>query len=402
MKIVLTGGGTGGHVTPLLAVAKEIAARHPRAELYAVCEKNSPFAHLLREDPVFTGVFEVRAGKLRRYGGQKWWQTLLDVKTIAWNVRDSFFVLAGLVQARRLLKRLQPDAIFIKGGFVGVPIGYAASRLKIPFITHDSDTTPGLANRLVARWAALHATGMPAEFYPYPPDKTVFTGIPISGEYHAVSDAEQKTLKHEIGLSGCKEVIAVTGGSQGADKLNTAFGAIVSRLMQQRPGLGIIHIVGSKNETKMQRFYESELLADERRRILVKGFVNDLYRYTGAADVVISRASATTVAELGLQQKACIVVPADLAGGHQAINARHLADKNAVVVVAEGDSEALFGDSMQLLDDPGKRLKLSEHLANNSKSGAAQRIAELVAALASGETQMIAPRDTPQEPHAAA
>ena len=383
MKIVLTGGGTGGHITPLLAVAQELKRRNGEIEIIAICERGSSFAHLLFDEPSISAVYQIKAGKLRRFGGQSIIRSVIDIKSNLYNLRDSGYTVQGIWQSWRLLKRLNPDVIFIKGGFVGVPVGLAAAKLKIPFITHDSDTTPGLANRIIARWAYKHATGMPVDFYPYPASKTVFSGIPVSAAYKLVTATVRQEQGTSLGLSACKEVIAITGGSQGADKLNSSFGSIVARLMQQRKHLGIIHIVGTKNEAKMQRFYANELLADEQRRLVVRGFVSDLYRYSAAADLIVTRASATSLAEFGIQRLPCIVVPANLAGGHQVINARHLKDSSAVEVVDEGDSEALYREICRLLDDPKARKNLAAKLSLTTKPQAAEILADMIIETAS-------------------
>ncbi|MDQ3123317.1 MAG: glycosyltransferase, partial [bacterium] len=189
MRILLIGGGSGGHITPLLAVAHELKLLHPGIELVGVCEKNAAFVHLYHEDQAIDRVLQVSAGKYRRYSGLSLKEKLTDIKTPVLNVRDAGRTLIGYRQARRLLKELKPDAMLIKGGFVAVPIGLAASRLGIPFITHDSDSIPGLANRIVSKWASLHATGMPAELYAYAKDKIVYTGVPVSQNFKYINDS---------------------------------------------------------------------------------------------------------------------------------------------------------------------------------------------------------------------
>lgn len=378
MTIILCGGGSGGHITPLLAVAKELKKQNPDLKLIGLCEKKSRFAHLLKDSSLIDEVYQVRAGKLRRYAGRSWLSRLVDFRTLFFNVRDSLYVLRGYSQSRRLLKRLKPDGIFIKGGFVGAPVGIAARRLHIPFITHDSDSVPGLANRIIARWALLHATGMPAEYYTYPKDRTVFTGTPVSADFKQVDDQLRQSYREGLGLQDCKTVIAIIGGSQGAGQLNEAMIAIIGRLMQQSEGLGVLHIVGETHKETMLKAYKAELLADELERVVVEGFVDDVYRYTGAADLVVTRAGANAMAELAIQGVSCILVPGLLAGGHQEKNAQHFVKNNQARVVTDGDSEGLLKVIKELLENTSERQQLAGNLHSIGKPKAAEELATLL------------------------
>lgn len=332
-------------------------------------------------------MFQVRAGKYRRYAGLAWYERLFDVKTLLLNIRDVWRTLKGYVEAKRLLRELAPQAILIKGGFVAVPIGKAASRLGIPYLTHDSDSTPGLANRLISRNATLHATGMPAELYAYPPDKTVFTGIPVSNAFKKVSPSLRATYREALGLSGCSEVITIVGGSQGAGRLNEDMATIAPRLMQKYPSLGIVHVAGEAHLKSLRSRYDEELLADEARRVVVQGFVPDVYVSQGAADLVISRAGATQMAELALQALPVVVVPGQLAGGHQDKNAKLYSSTGAASVVSHGDAEHLFTTIDGLLSNPSARKHLGENLHKLARPDAAKELAVLTLGLGQGKRQ---------------
>ena len=168
MKIVLCGGGSGGHITPLLAVAYEFRTRNPGTTLVYIGEKNGKFSYIAENSNLFDELYFVSAGKLRRYHGESLLTRLFDVKTNILNIRDVFRLLAGLVQSYFLFRKIQPDALLLKGGYVGVPVASAGRLHHVPYITHDSDALPGLSNRLAARWARYHATAMPAKYYSYP------------------------------------------------------------------------------------------------------------------------------------------------------------------------------------------------------------------------------------------
>lgn len=320
----------------------------------------------------------MRAGKFRRYGGLKWYQCWFDIRTLLLNIRDVFRTLIGYIEAKKLLKELKPDIILIKGGFVAVPVGLAAARLKIPFVTHDSDTTPGLANRIISRWATRHATGMPKELYTYPANRTVYTGIPVADKFRKVSPSLRASYRNQLGLGACRQIITVVGGSQGAGQINEDIATILPRLMQKHEGLGLVHIAGSSHEKAVIRRYESELLAEERRRVVVKGFATDVDACQGAADVVVSRAGATQMAELSLQALPVIVIPGRLAGGHQDKNAAYLEKKEVARLVAYGDAEGLYSTLDMLLTDTDARKKLGENLHRLAKPHAARELARLV------------------------
>lgn len=381
--IILTGGGSGGHITPLLAVAHELKRRQPQARLVYIGQKGDAFADIPAGDASIDEVFQIRAGKFRRYHGESWRRQLLDIPTLLKNIRDFFYVLIGIRQSRRLLKQLQPEAVFIKGGFVGVPVGLAAARLRIPYVTHDSDAIPGLANRLISRWAAAHAVALPAENYAYPADKTVTTGIPLQKGFRPVTKTLRDDYRKSLNLPLSAKVLFVIGGGLGAQRVNRAVAAALPHLLGEFKDLHVIHATGVANEAETMVAYEERLSADEQARVTVKGFIDDVYRYSGAADIVICRAGATALAEFALQGKACVVIPSPfLTGGHQLKNAQYLAEQGAAVVLDEAeladDPNRLAKQVSRLLREPAKQRRLGDHLAAFAKPRATAELAALI------------------------
>lgn len=375
---MLCGGGTGGHITPLLAVAHELKRLQPDVHLAYVGEKNSKFAHMVKENNDVDAIHTVSAGKFRRYHKQSWLARLIDFKTGLLNLRDFGRLIAGFFQSLRLLRRLKPDVIFIKGGFVGVPIGLAAACLKIPYVTHDSDVMPGLANRLIARWAAAHAVGMPAELYGYPKQKTYFVGTPVPKTYQPVTQDLQNHYKKELNIPLGSQVVLITGGSLGAHRLNKAVEQTLPTLLEANSELILVHQAG-KGYKQLYEVVPPVI----RERLIVREFLPDLYRYSGAADVVITRAGASALAELSSQGKACIVVPnPDLAGGHQLKNAQKLAAEGAANVITEAelksDPTLLSKAVKELLKNGSERKLMSTKLAHLSKTNAAAELAQLL------------------------
>jgi UDP-N-acetylglucosamine--N-acetylmuramyl-(pentapeptide) pyrophosphoryl-undecaprenol N-acetylglucosamine transferase len=382
MKIVVTGAGSGGHITPVLVVARELKILRPGIEIIYIGHVGDSLADIPAQDENIDHVYNVRAGKLRRYHGEGLRQ-LLDIPTVVKNIRDVFFVGIGIWQSYWLLRKLRPDAIFIKGGFVGIPVGLAAAALRIPYLTHDSDALPGLANRVVAPWAKVHAVGLPKEVYSYPSEKTVTVGVPHAPEYHPVDAGEMKRLRERVGLSQYKKIILVTGGGLGAQRVNKAVLACMPDLLGRYPDLAVVHIAGRKDELSIVQAYKVALPAKEQRRVVIKGFVNNLFEYSGAADVIITRAGATAMAEFASQAKACIVIPNPLlAGGHQLYNAKVLDKTKAARMVSEADLAAdpltLMAPVVDLLDHPDRASELGKKLAKLARPDAAHRLAMLL------------------------
>jgi len=223
---------------------------------------------------------------------------------------------------------------------------------------------------------------LPKELYPYPAAKTVTVGIPLSHNYQRVTPVLQRQYRHELSIDQEAEVLLVTGGGNGADQLNNVVLANAEPLLKRYPKLVLLHITGRMLQNKVSKAYDTLLSADERTRVRVEGFITDLYRYSGAADVVIARAGATNLAEFAAQGKACIIVPASqLVGSHQVKNAKVMAERGAILTLDEQQSEQelrLAHLVSDLLDNSSKRTQLGEALAAYAHSNAAKDTADLI------------------------
>lgn len=381
----MTGGGSGGHITPILAVAHTIKQRHADSTIVYVGQRGDPLLDVPSADKNIDRVCTVRAGKLRRYSGEGWRQ-LLDLKTQLLNIRDILFTLWGLGQSLRLLRNERPDVLFCKGGFVGVPVGLAAAILRIPYITHDSDVVPGLANRIIARWASHHAVGMPANLYPYPQSKTTMVGIPVSASYQPVDGQAMNRQRTELKIEKYKNVILVTGGGNGAEPLNRAIIANSKRLLREYPGLLLVHITGRRHEHTAKKAYNRQLESGaSRQRVHVMGFSSELHSWSAAADVVVARGGATNLAEFAIQRKACLIVPSKQLGWNVK-NATVLQDCGAAVVLTDDEvapPSRKLGDMLSvLLDDKTRRDELGASLGRLARPHAARDLAELIMGIA--------------------
>lgn len=324
----------------------------------------------------------IRAGKFRRYH-QESLRQLLDLSTVMLNIRDIFFVLDGIIHSYFLLKKIKPDILFIKGGFVGVPVGLMAATLRIPYITHDSDAVPGLANRLIARWAKLHTVAMPAELYHYPRSKTISVGIPVSAEYKPVSSDLKIAYKEELNINRNNKVIFIVGGGLGSTTINQAVSQIMQNLLLEFKDLVVFQGVGRANEEQIKDFYNHHLSEGLLQRLNIFGYRKDIFRLSGASDVIVTRAGATNLAEFSIQLKACIIIPsAFLTAGHQLKNADLYKDHQAAIIISEKDLQEdpnrLAKEISELLKDTGKQELLGQNISKLAKPNATRELASII------------------------
>ncbi|MBO4338080.1 MAG: undecaprenyldiphospho-muramoylpentapeptide beta-N-acetylglucosaminyltransferase [Lachnospiraceae bacterium] len=306
-KIVLTGGGTAGHVTPNLAILPTL--RSLDYEIHYIGSYEGIEKKLVADFDI--PYYEISTGKLRRY---------FDAK----NFSDPFRVMKGFAQARSILKKIKPDVIFSKGGFVSVPVVRAASTLKIPCIIHESDMTPGLANKLCIPVASKICCNFPETLQSLPPERSVLTGTPIRQELRQGS--KQAGLKL-CGFDETRPVILVIGGSQGAANINTAVRECLDELLMD---FQIAHICGPGK-------LDNVLLVKPgyKQFEYVKAELKDLF---AMADIVISRAGANAICELLELQKPNLLIPL-MAGsrGDQILNAASFEAQGFSMVLSEND-----------------------------------------------------------------
>jgi UDP-N-acetylglucosamine--N-acetylmuramyl-(pentapeptide) pyrophosphoryl-undecaprenol N-acetylglucosamine transferase len=369
-----------------LAVAHELKKQHKGVRIVYIGQKGDNLSDIPAQDKNIDAVHLVRAGKFRRYHGEGLRQ-VFDLPTLAKNIRDVVWAIIGVWQSFWLLRRLKPSAIFIKGGFVGVPVGLSAAMLHIPYVTHDSDALPGLANRIIAPWARKHTVALPKEIYSYPADKTEMVGVPLAHHYRPLTAREVHDTRRQIGVPTEGRLLLVTGGGLGAQRLNNAIAACAPELLDRYKDLTIVQIAGRANEAELRQQYKKELPPGLQDRVVVKGFITNLHLYSGAADVILTRAGATSIAEFAAQRKACVVVPNPfLTGGHQLKNAKVLADRMAVKLVSEDklkiDDHALMPALAELFDDPKKAAALGEKLGGLAEPDSAKRLAVILLEIA--------------------
>ena len=407
MKILVVGGGSGGHITPAVAVIREILEKRPRAEVEfwtdfkyfknvtKLCsEIGVSWAEGYEKKKGRRGpVIRVRrtlAGKFHRYAGWKFKDyfvhfdiTIKDL--ILGNILGFLGFLGGLLMSffRLLIPSLRPNVIFLKGGYTCLPVGMVAKLFHIPYVIHESDSVAGLANRLLMKKAKKVAFGIPpSEEVMKAHQNYVYTGIPVAPEFKAVSLVKTEQLKKAFSFSPDKPLVVITGGSQGSENLNETTRLILPELLRST---SVALVAGRKHYENMLdlKKYENWDHASLESNFRMWEFNTTMDELMGAADVVVSRAGATTIAELAALGKATILVPFErLPGSHQVENANRLEKAGATVVVSDAEmmkNPSILLEAIQhLVRLPRLRADLAERLHEEACGSAAKKLADLI------------------------
>ncbi len=312
-RIVLTGGGTAGHVTPNIALLPLL--KEHDYEVFYIGSKTGIEKELITEQEI--PYYEISSGKLRRY---------LDVK----NFTDPFRVIKGYAEAKHLMKKLKPDVVFSKGGFVSVPVVFAARKYNIPVIIHESDMTPGLANKLAIPKAEKVCCNFPETKKYLPEGKAVVTGSPIRAEL--MQGSRERGLKL-CGFSEDKPTVMVVGGSKGSVHVNEVIREALPELLKRYQ---VVHLCGYGNKDE-----ELENKTGYKQFEYVKGELRHIF---AAAEVVVSRAGANSICELVALKKPNVLIPLPLSAsrGDQLLNAASFEKQGFSFVVKEEDADEPF------------------------------------------------------------
>lgn len=315
------------------------------------------------------------SGKLRRYHHLNLLQHILWPSLMWRNFVDGFKVLIGAVQSLWKLILWRPDVVFTKGGFVCLPVGLAAHLLRIPLVIHDSDAHPGLTNRVLSRWATKIATGAPLEYYNYPKSKSKYVGIPINTAFRPYTKAQQWDGKRDLGVDTDKPLVVITGGGLGARRLNEI---VVETLRDLQKMATIVLVAGAAQYDELRA-----RMPKDSEQFKLFSFVNNMPELLGAADIVVTRAGATTILELAALAKPTILVPnAALTGGHQLKNAAVYGDAQVAVVLDEDatvEKPALLVKAVaSYLKDPKTTASMAKRFGKFAKPDAAKDMATLI------------------------
>ncbi len=350
-KIVLTGGGTAGHVTPNLALIDSLKENDYEIFYIGRKEKNN---HIIEKELCeLEGIkyYGISSGKLRRY---------ISVE----NAKDSIRVLKGISDAVSILRKIKPDIVFSKGGFVTAPVIFASKLLKIPVIIHESDLTPGLANKLSIPNAKIVLTSFEETLNFLPNGKGLVSGPPIRRE---LLNGDVNKAKVLCNFKNKKPVLLIIGGSSGSKKINQA---ILNSLIQITNSFNVIHIVGKGNLTdiKNDNYFQIEYLKEE---------LKDCLMY---ADIVISRAGSNSIFELLSLNKPNILIPLSKSAsrGDQIDNAKVFANKGYSLVIDEDTmNDKILLDSISELYN-NKNIYINNMKDSNFSNGIDEVIKQII------------------------
>jgi len=366
MKIVFTGGGTAGHIFPIIAVCREMKKIDSNLQFFYIGPKDDFSEKLLSQEGIEIKI--IMAGKIRRY---------INFKSIFQNIIDLCFKNPiGFFQALFHIFVLSPDLIFSKGGYGSLPVVFSGWLLLVPVFLHESDIVPGLANRIASHFSLEVFVSFPVEKTEYfPAKKMIFLGNPIRNE---ILNGDRERAKKSFNLSGEKPIILILGGSQGSQRINEVISFILPGLLTE---FEIIHQTGAKNfkeiELESKTFVSKELL----KYYHVFPFLEEenLKDALAVASLIISRAGAGIIFEIAVVGKPSILIPlAESAQNHQLKNAYAYAECGAALVIEENNfTPNFFLERVKyLLSQPERLKKMSESAKFFAKPLSAKIIAQ--------------------------
>jgi UDP-N-acetylglucosamine--N-acetylmuramyl-(pentapeptide) pyrophosphoryl-undecaprenol N-acetylglucosamine transferase len=355
-RLIISGGGTGGHIFPALAIANEFRERHPNAEILFVGAQ---------------GKMEMTKIPEAGYKIIGLWISGIQRKLTLSNLSFPFKLISSYIKAGSIVKEFKPDAVIGTGGYASGPIMLAATRNKIPSLIQEQNSYAGLTNKQlgdkVTRVCVAYA-GMESYF---PASKIVFTGNPVRKDINQIEEKRERALSH-FALSSNERTLLIIGGSLGARTINESILAGIDKLIDAR--VQVIWQTGKIYFEDIKRQLENKDL----RRVRVFDFLKQMDLAYAAADVVIARAGALSISELCLAKKPSILVPSpNVAEDHQTKNAMALVSENAAALVKDVQAkEILVSEALKLVYDEGRCERLSGQIAKLAKPNATSEIVD--------------------------
>ena len=366
MKILFGGGGTGGHILPIIAIARELRSSYTEKdlELFYMGPEDKFGDVLLSQEGIKT--FTVKAGKLRRYWGPT---------AFFHNISDMFFTTPfGICKAFKILFFLSPDLIFSKGGYGAIPATVAGRLLRIPVFLHESDIIPGKANMAAEKFAFEIFTSFPHTRY-FPPHKVLLVGNPIRKRMLSGSRKEAEQI---FQLILDKPVLLIMGGSQGAQRLNDMLLAILQKALNE---FEIIHQTGEANFKMVEQ--EAKVVISEENLPYYHPVPflneNEIRHAYAVADLIVSRAGSGTIFEIAALGKPSILIPLpESAQNHQVENAYAYAATGAAIVLEEANMRPHFflERILSIVSDRAETERMSSAALRFAKPNAARIIAD--------------------------
>lgn len=373
MRVLIAGGGTGGHIYPAIAIAKAIMRHKPETEILFVGTKKGLESQLVPKEGFKLETITVSGFNRKLSFGI--FKTLADLQR-------------GLKEARGIINRFEPDVVVGTGGYVCGPVLFIASLKHIPTVIHEQNVMPGATNRILSRFVDKIAISFDqsAQYFNVPTGKVEITGNPVRRE---IIDAKPQPSRKSLGFSADKPVIAIIGGSRGAECINQmAVGLIDWVIKRRKPYQVLLSTGNAQYEAVLNGIKSKSVDLTANRHIKVLPYIYDMGEALAAADLVVSRAGAIALAEITARGLPSILIPSpNVVNNHQEYNARMLEKEGAALVMLEKDvtPEAFIRTVGQLLEDK-ERLK---NMADNSRAlgitDADERIYDIVNRLASSK-----------------
>jgi UDP-N-acetylglucosamine--N-acetylmuramyl-(pentapeptide) pyrophosphoryl-undecaprenol N-acetylglucosamine transferase len=360
VKVVLSGGGTGGHVYPALAVAsalrRELGEDEELGLLYVGTRGRAEDELVAREGIPFEAV---RAGALR---GRSPWAM----------ARSLFNLVTGTVQAFRILGRVKPQVVFATGGYASVPVGVATWRRRLPLVVYLPDVRPGWAVKLLARLARRVVATTDASLPYLPAPKTTVTGYPVR---HAFFDAGKEEARRRLGLDPDRKTLLVSGATLGAHTINQAIAGNLPRLLEL---CQIIHIAGA-TDAEWLRQVEGRLPDESRARYHLYSYLyEEMPSAMAAADLAVMRSGASCLGELPAVGLPAVLVPYPHAGQHQRWNAHYLVEQGAAIELQDQHLPLLFSTVQALLANDMRREAMAAAMRRLARPEAAREVARVL------------------------
>lgn len=363
MRVIVTGGGTGGHIYPALAIAQGIKQQYPGADILYVGTAAGLEADIVPQAGYPFKKISVSSGFARK----------LAVK----NIKVFWQAGQGILEAQKIVRQFKPDIVIGTGGYVCGPVVLAAVINKIPTLIHEQNALPGITNKLLSRFVSRVAVTFEDSITRFPPKTRIhLTGLPVRPEIFTV-DKEQAYAR--LNLQRDKQTLLVFGGSRGARKINTA---MLEVLKQAKDSWQIVHVTGKgEYQQYLRQVREAGIALDNTGNINVIPYLYNMPDALAVADLVVCRAGATTLAELTALGLPSILIPYPYAAeNHQEYNARALADRGAAIMIKDSQltGELLLNHIDNLFSQPQRLAEMAEKSAALGRPQALTEILTLI------------------------
>ena len=355
-RLIISGGGTGGHIFPALAIANEFKYRYPDAEILFVGA---------------LGKMEMTRVPEAGYKIIGLWISGLQRKLTLSNLSFPFKLISSYLKARNIIRKFKPHAVIGTGGYASGPIMLASTKNNIPSLIQEQNSYAGLTNKQLASNVQRICVAYPGMENYFPKEKIMFTGNPVRKDIINLDTKREKALSH-FAFSSSERTMLILGGSLGARTINESVLAGIDKLIDAK--VQVIWQTG-------KMYYESvkaQVQNKDLRRIRIHDFLKQMDLAYATSDVVISRAGALAISELCLAKRPCILVPSpNVAEDHQTKNAMSLVNESAAIMIRDADArESLISESLKLLYDENRCDKLKENISRLARPGATEDIVD--------------------------